>query len=286
LQFSIPDFVSAQSFGTLDDLGTETVANILSTLSDQIEDLRSELSLTVELQRGDGCDVTAVAELGSRFADAVRPFLAPELYGSPALPSAFPAVEGAYTAWKAVRRVLDETLNLAYTNAIPRSNLLLDDVRADLIERVGEPLSMSYTDLHRKWRSHLSDRPWDAYQNEKPPAHLDADALERSLGALAKGDELDVEDALGELTGDLRHAFADFIAGNPSHVEDLELNLWKRPEILIAGWPCCASTPRNDSRGPSRRSRRCSRRAQRARPAWSTSFASSPPLSGRGSIVA
>jgi len=211
------------------------VANILSTLSERIEDLRSELMLTIELQRGAGCDVAAVGALASRFADAVRPFLAAELHSGPALGAAFPAVEGAYGAWKSVRQVFEETLDLAYTNEVPRSNLLLDDVWADLVERVGEPLSMSYTELRGKWRAHLSARPWDAYQNETPPAHLDAEPLESSLAALARGDELDVEDALVRLTDDLRHPFADFIATNPDRVPDLELNLWKRPEILVAG---------------------------------------------------
>jgi hypothetical protein len=211
------------------------VANILSTLSEQIEDLRTELVLTVELQRGDGCDPAIVGVLASRFADAVRPFLAPELHSGPGLGAAFPAVEGAYGAWQAVRVVFEETLDMAYTGAVPRKNLLLDDVWGDLEERVGEPLSMSYTELRGKWRAHLSARPWDAYQNEAPPAHLDEGPLEASLGALARGDELDVEDALARLTGDLRHAFADFIAAHPDRVPDLELNLWKRPEILVAG---------------------------------------------------
>jgi hypothetical protein len=211
------------------------VANILSSLSEQIEDLRSDLVLTVELQRGDGCDPAVVGVLASRFADAVRPFLASELHSGPALGAAFPAVEGAYGAWQSVREVFEQTLDMAYTGAVPRKNLLLDDVWGDLVERVGEPLSMSYTELRGKWRAHLSARPWDAYQNEAPPAHLDEGPLEASLGALARGDELDVEDALARLTGDLRHAFADYIAAHPDRVVDFELNLWKRPEILIAG---------------------------------------------------
>ncbi len=211
------------------------MANILSTLSDRIEDLRSEIVLTVELQRGNGCNVAAISAMGSKFADAVRPFLTPELHGGPALGASFPAVENAYAAWKSVRGVLDKTLDMAYENSVPRSNLLLDDLRSDLEERVGEPLSVCYTELHGKWRSHLNNRPWDAFQNEAPPAHLDADALEKSLGALAHGDELDVEDALDDLAGDLRQAFSDFITGTPEALDDLELNLWKRPEILIAG---------------------------------------------------
>jgi len=211
------------------------VANILSTLSEQIEDLRSELVLTIELQRGDGCDPAIVGVLASRFGDAVRPFLASELHSGPGLGAAFPAVEGAYGAFQSVRAVFQETLDMAYTGAVPRKNLLLDEVWGDLEERVGEPLSMSYTELRGKWRSHLEARPWDAYQNDAPPAHLDQAPLEASLGALARGDELDVEDALGRLTGDLRHAFADFVATHPNRVPDLELNLWKRPEILVAG---------------------------------------------------
>jgi hypothetical protein len=216
-------------------LGLVFVASILSTLSSQIQDLRSELVLTLELGRGEGCDIEAVAELGSRFADAVRPFFAPELYGAPALGAAFPAVEQAYRAWRAVRAAFDDTLDMAYANSIPRANLLLDDVRAGLDERVGEPLSVCYTELHSKWRSHLSDRPWDAFQNGGPPAHVDEDALERALGALAHGDELDVEDALDDVTGGLRYAFAEYVARNPGTLDEMELNLWKRPEILVAG---------------------------------------------------
>jgi hypothetical protein len=211
------------------------VANILSTLSNQIEELRSEMELTLELQRGGGCDIDEIRTLGERFANAVRPFLTPEHYGGAALPSAFPAVAAAYSAWQAVRGALQDTLDMAYENAVPRSNLLLDDVRADLTERVGEPLALCYTELHGRWRAHVSSRPWDAFQNEKPPAHLDGDQLERALGALARGDELDVEDALDDLAGDLRYAFADFVATHPELVDDLEINLWRRPEILIAG---------------------------------------------------
>ena len=211
------------------------MANILSTLCDQIDDLRSEMVLSLELQRGAGCNIDEIGALGERFANAVRPFLTPEHYGGAALPSAFPAVEAAYAAWRGVRDALGETLDMAYRNDVPRANLLLDDIRADLEERVGEPLATCYTELHGKWRAHLNSRPWDAYQNHEPPAHLDAERLERSLGALARGDELDVEDALGALTSELRPAFADFIAGHPELVDDLEINLWRRPEILIAG---------------------------------------------------
>lgn len=211
------------------------MANILSTLSDQIEDIREEMVLTIELQRGEGCNLDELTALGQRFSNAVRPFLTPEHYGGAALAATFPVVEGAYVAWRSVRDVLQETLDLAYEGAVPRSNLLLDDLRGDLVEHVGEPLSMCYTELHRRWRSHLSARPWDAFQNDRAPAHADDDMLERSLGALARGDELDVEDALDVLTGDLRHAFADYITRHPRAVDDLELNLWKRPEILIAG---------------------------------------------------
>lgn len=211
------------------------MANILSTLCEQIEDLRSDFELTLELQRGNGCNTGEVASLGERFASAVRPLLTPELYGGAALPAAFPAVERAYAAWKSVAAALEETLEMAYAGEVPRSNLLLDEVRAGLVEQVGEPLAVCYTDLHRKWRTHLAARPWDAFRNDEPPGHIDADSLERSLGALARGDELDVEDALTHLSGELRHAFADFIAANPEHIDDLEINLWRRPEILIAG---------------------------------------------------
>ncbi|HEX5131421.1 MAG TPA: hypothetical protein VFX92_02920, partial [Candidatus Krumholzibacteria bacterium] len=85
-----------------------------------------------------------------------------------------------------------------------------------------------------RWAAHVADRPWDSFRNGTP-SHVDKGALESALAALAHGDDLDVEDAMTAIAGDLRHAFADHVTTHPDDVEDLEIGLWKRPEILVAG---------------------------------------------------
>jgi hypothetical protein len=180
-----------------------------------------------------------IAEKARSYAEAVRSLLvdaaADPMDGTPErFDRALPRLESAYAGWKAVDKTLDDTFQMAYVNSIPRQNLLLDQIHADLAQSVGEPLSEQYIQLKALWRTHLSDHPWDAYR-EPIPMHLDSQSLDDCLSALIRGDDLDVEDALNGLTGKLRHAFIDFVYSNPDSVVDLEPGLWKRPEIIIAG---------------------------------------------------
>ena len=145
-----------------------------------------------------------------------------------------PLVESAYVQWKSVDGAFAQTIRLAYENQIPRHNLLLDDIRTALRQRAGEPIAQAYTELRHRWATHVDARPWDSFRN-RAPAHVDKGALENALAALAHGDDLDVEDALGAITGDLRYAFADHLAAHPKDADDIEMGLWKRPEMIVAG---------------------------------------------------
>ncbi|MGD8413799.1 MAG: hypothetical protein PVF33_06180 [Candidatus Latescibacterota bacterium] len=215
------------------------MAKNLSTRATRVEDFEADLINTVETDRSRGCDPTVIAEKARSYADAVRSLLV-DAAADPAdgiqarFDRAMPRLESAYAGWKAVNKALEDTFQLAYVNSIPRQNLLLDQIQADLVESVGEPLSEQYIQVKALWRSHLDDHPWDAYR-EPASTHLDSQSLDDSLNALVRGDDLDVEDALNGLTGKLRHAFIDFIKSHPDSVVDLEPGMWKRPEIVIAG---------------------------------------------------
>ncbi len=141
-------------------------------------------------------------------------------------------IEAAYTSWRAIDASFRETLSLAYAGAIPPQNLLIDDVHAELRQRIGDPTAALYTRLHALWTDHLHSRPWDAHLSAGA-GHADADELDRGLHALTHGDHLDVEDALVTLTGPLRYAFADYIERQDDPFEMLEEGLWLRPEILL-----------------------------------------------------
>jgi len=211
------------------------MARILPADTEKLVDLKSDLIITLELQRGEGCDVEAVNGTANRLAAAVAPLI-DEHEGDTSgdtFDEIFPAIESAYEDWKSISAAFEETLRLAYNGVVPRGNLLLDQAYSDLRERVGNPLARRYTALRGQWRSHVGDRPWDNYMN-RTPAHIDGERLDSSLNALVRGDDLDVEDAMTTLTGDLRHAFADFVETHPDELPDLEIGVWKRPEILIA----------------------------------------------------
>lgn len=214
------------------------MAGFLSGATERIDDLASELVLSLELQRGEGCDVKATAQAAERLVDACHAAVVAaedvERPGSSArIDEVCRMVESAYVQWKNVDAAFAKTTRLAYENQIPRSNLLLDDIRATLEQRAGEPVAEAYANLRRRWASHIDAHPWDSFMN-RAPHHVDAGALESALSALARGDDLDVEDAMGAINGGLRHAFADHVRAHPEDVDDLEIGLWKRPEITIA----------------------------------------------------
>jgi hypothetical protein len=215
------------------------MAKNLPTLPARLEDFEADLTTALETDRMRGCESNVIAEKSRNYAEAVRTLLV-EAAVDPADSSperfdrALPRLENAYAGWKRVDRVFAETLRLAYTNSIPRQNLLLDQPHAELVESVGEPLAEQYIRSKAQWRSHLADHPWDAYR-ESSSTHLDSESMDDCLTALVRGDDLDVEDALVGLSGSLRHAFIDSLHTNPDSVVDLEPGLWKRPEIIVAG---------------------------------------------------
>ena len=214
------------------------MANTLPTLAANLEVLEADLIKTLETDQHQGCDPSVIREKSNRYAEGVSLLMTTGSSHSidnreDHLDSFLPRLESAYAGWKSVDNAFEGVFRLAYDKSIPRQNLLLDQMHADLIQNVGDPLAESYIRLKAEWRSHLADRPWDAYL-EANPNHLDSERLDGCLNALIRGDDLDVEDALNELTGDLRHAFIDFIESTPDSVVDIEPGLWKRPEIVIA----------------------------------------------------
>lgn len=214
------------------------MANILSTPTARIEEYLAELINTVEADRPRGCESSVIGEKARSYAEAVRSLLAdvaakPEDVGRERFDRELQRLESAYAGWKTLDRTFDDTLQMAYGNSVPRKNLLLDQIHAELRQSVGDPLADRYIQTKALWREHLADRPWDAYR-EATSTHLDTQSLDDCLNALIRGDDLDVEDALVGLTGKLRHAFIDFVHTNPDSVVDLEPGLWKRPEIVVA----------------------------------------------------
>jgi hypothetical protein len=215
------------------------MASFLPATTDRIHDLASELVLSLELSRGEGCDIAATAQAAERLSREVHGVLvaaeAIDANGSTVrIDETCRAVESAYSHWKSVDVAFTQTLRLAYENQVPRTNLLLDDVHAGLRQRVGEPVAETYTDLRARWAAHVASRPWDTYLN-RAPQHVDRAALESALSGLARGDDLDVEDALAAITGPLRHAFVDHLRDHADDLDDLEIGMWRRPEILVAG---------------------------------------------------
>jgi hypothetical protein len=215
------------------------MASFLPSTTDRIHDLASELVLSLELSRGEGCDLAATRQAADRFIQAVHGALiaaeALDHAGSTArVDETCRLVESAYSHWKSVDVAFAQTLRLAYTNQVPRTNLHLDDIHTDLRQRAGEPVAETYTELRARWAAHVSSRPWDTYLN-RAPQHVDRGALEGALAGLARGDDLDVEDAMAAITGPLRHAFADHLTDHADDLNDLEIGLWRRPEILVAG---------------------------------------------------
>lgn len=205
--------------------------------SDRIDDLAAELVLSLELSRGEGCDLGATQRAADRLADAFHAAIvaSEEIERDPSAPidDVYRVVESAYRQWKGVDAAFAQTIRLAYEHQVPRANLLIDDIRAKLERRVGEPIAEAYTELRQRWATHVDSRPWDSFLN-RAPQHVDRGPLEGALSALARGDDLDVEDAMGALANGLRYAFAEHMSAHPDELDDLEIGLWKRPEILIA----------------------------------------------------
>lgn len=215
------------------------MANKLPTGTVDFATVADELIEALESGRARGCDPAAIRRKSDRYTEAVAALLERTPGGlHPAVNEAadayLPELEDAYVAWKSVDQAFEDTIRMSYNHSLPRRNLLLDQIQSDLEGGVGEPLAERYIGLKSMWRTHLTDHPWDAFK-AVTPAHVDSGRLDDCLNALVRGDDLDVEDALNELTGDLRHAFIDFMKTSPDSIADIEAGLWKRPEILIAG---------------------------------------------------
>jgi hypothetical protein len=202
-----------------------------------IEPLRQKIVSVIEKERERGCNLAVMRDLATTFEAALQGVLAtgkkhlasesPERVGT-----ALSMLENTYNEWKTVNRCFSETRRLAFNGLIPRTNLFLDDVQAKLKMSVGDPLATLYTRTCSKWGKHLEMRPWDAFVISGAE-HVDRDDFTKSLNALGHGDDLDIEDAIEELTGSLRSLFVCAIEDGKMLSAIFTSNIWKRPEILV-----------------------------------------------------
>lgn len=208
-----------------------------SSIADKIRTLQAGTISLLETTRAQGVPTDTlqmtrtllVDEYQKLLNDGARHLLKENFVGSE---TAVRLIEDAYKAWRSIDAAFRETLSLAYAGTIPRQNLLIDDIHAELRQRIGDPTAALYTRIFKLWTDHLRDRPWDAHLAASA-THADTEELETGLHALVHGDHLDVEDALVSLTGPLRYAFADYIERQTDPLELLEESLWMRPEILV-----------------------------------------------------
>jgi hypothetical protein len=206
-------------------------------IAERIRALRTSIVSLVETTRSEGVPIRDLQEAEDRLAEEYQALLnegAKCLLKGDAAGSetALAAVEDACSSWRIIDQKMRETLSLAYGGTIPRQNLLIDDVHAELARRAGDPAAALYTRLHALWAEHLASRPWDAHL-AGTFRNSDSGDLEKCLHALVHGDHLDVEDAMVSLSGALRYSFADYIERRGEPLDLLEESLWMRPEILI-----------------------------------------------------
>jgi len=208
-----------------------------SSIMEKIRALKTSIVSLLETTRDDGVPADSLRQTKSLIVEEYQKLLnegAKQLFKDDFVGSetVMRAVEDAYAAWHAIDASFRETLSLAYDGKISRQNLLIDDVHAELRQRIGDPIAALYTRLYTVCANHLASRPWDAHLSASVK-HADADELNKSLHSLVHGDHLDVEDALAALTGSLRYAFADYIERREEPLELLEESLWMRPEIVL-----------------------------------------------------
>jgi len=208
-----------------------------SAIAERIRALKTSVVTLVESTRSDGVPIRGLREAQDQLIEEYQKLLnegAKYLLKGEAARSetALQAVEDAYTAWQVIDSSFRETLTLAYNGTIPRQNLLIDDIHAELGRRIGDAVAALYTRLYALWAEHLADRPWDAHL-AGAVKNADAENLDKCLHALVHGDHLDVEDALVSLTGPLRYSFADYIERQKEPLDLLEESLWMRPEIVL-----------------------------------------------------
>jgi hypothetical protein len=202
-----------------------------------IEPLRQKIVSVIEKERERGCNLASVKDIAATFKTALervlstgKKHLASE--STERVGAALALLEHAYGEYKTVNRCFSETLRLAFNGLIPRENLFLDDIQEKLKFSVGDPLATLYTRTCSKWGNHLETRPWDAFVISGAE-HVDRDDFHKSLNALSHGDDLDVEDAIEDLTTSLRSLFVCAIEDGKMLSNIFTLNLWKRPEIIV-----------------------------------------------------
>ena len=149
-------------------------------IAERIRALGMSLVSLLETARDEGVPVKTLRQMKSDLIAEYQKLLnegAKELFkgGAAGSESLLRSVETAYASWRTLDASLRETLSLAYSGAIPRQNLLLDDDYAELRRRIGDPMAALYTRLYSLWTDHLEGRPWDA--------HLSAGALPSIWGA-------------------------------------------------------------------------------------------------------
>ena len=206
-------------------------------IAERIRTLRTSFVTLVETTRSEGVPVRALRESAEVLIEEYQKLLnegAKHLLKGDAAGSetALAAAEDAYASWRTMDGELRSTLALAYGGTIPRQNLLIDDVHAEMGRRIGDPVAALYTRLRSLWFEHLEGHPWDAHLAGNP-GNADSEDLDRCLHALVHGDHLDVEDAMVTLTGPLRYSFADYIERRREPLDLLEESLWMRPEIVL-----------------------------------------------------
>lgn len=202
-----------------------------------IAPLRQTIVSIIEKERERGCNFATLKDIGSTLETALQNVLVSgkkhlDSGSSERVGTALALLENAYSEWKTINRCFTDTLRLAFNGLIPRENLLLDDIQAKLRVSVGNPLAALYTRTCSKWGKHLETRPWDAFVISGAE-HLDRDDFHASLNALSHGDDLDVEDAIEDLTFSLRSLFIRAIEDGKLMSNIFTSNLWKRPEIIV-----------------------------------------------------
>jgi hypothetical protein len=213
---------------------------ILSLHSRNIHSLRAKIVTHLEKERPYGCRLAPLRQAGADLAQLFHSFLetieAAHTVNASYLNSVIPFIENAYLDWRAVQAECNETLRLAYRDAVPSSNLSIDIVLAEMERVIGDPLLEAYARLQSSWLQHLDSHPWDAHVSDTG-GHLDADHFQDALRALGRGDEFDIEDATENLTGPYRHLLSHHLNAARSDGDALariSSNLWKRPEIVVA----------------------------------------------------
>ncbi len=150
-----------------------------SSITEKIRALKTSIASLLETTREEGVPAESlrqnksliVEEYQKLLNEGAKQLLKDDFVGSETV---IRAVEYAYTAWRSIDASFRETLSLAYAGKIPRQNLLIDDIHAELRQRIGDPTAALYTRLYTLWANHLAGRPWDA--------HLTANGTRGGLG--------------------------------------------------------------------------------------------------------